>query len=146
MLMALSQDHIGPSVPMGATLIAEGATFRAWAPRAVSVHLRLDAAADWEPNESNALVKSDGGHWMGFVPNVRDGDTYRFWVIGPGNAGPKRDPFARELGPGFPHCDCVVRRARGYPWHDHGFRPPAFNDLIIYQFHVGTFYAFDANG
>ncbi len=98
---------------MGATLTADGATFRVWAPRALRVHLRLGADIDWTPDESNALVESDGGHWMGFAPNVQDGDAYRLWVVGQGSTGPKRDPQARELGPGFPHCDCIVReRAR----------------------------------
>src|ERR1700746_3832690 len=40
---------------------------------------------------------------------------------------------------GFPSCDCVVRAPTGYQWRSEGFRPPAFNDLIIYQFHVGVF-------
>ena len=56
-----------------------------------------------------------------------------------GSTGLKRDPYARELGSGFPHCDCVVRDPQGYPWHDQDFQPPAFHDLIIYQFHIGTF-------
>ncbi len=33
-----------------------------------------------------------------------------------------------------------------YPWHDGGFHPPAFRDLILYQLHVGTYYAVDAQG
>jgi 1,4-alpha-glucan branching enzyme len=77
---------------------------------------------------------------------VKDGDPYRFWVVGTGSAGPKRDPYARELGPGFPQADCIVREVWSYPWHDQGFRPPAFPDLIIYQFHVGTFFAVDSRG
>ena len=39
-----------------------------------------------------------------------------------------------------------MRDPDDYPWHDAGFRPPAFNDLIIYQFHIGVFYAKDAAG
>jgi 1,4-alpha-glucan branching enzyme len=131
---------------MGATLIAEGATFRAWAPRALALHLRLNATAAWIPDDANLLVKDSAGYWTGFVPHVRDGDAYRFWVVGSGGAGPKRDPYARELGPGFPECDCIVRNPRSYPWHDQGFRPPVFNDLIVYQLHVGTYYAVDAAG
>ncbi len=131
---------------MGATLVAGGATFRVWAPRALRVHLRLNAGVEWAPGDTNALVKSTDGYWSGFVPAVGDGDRYRFWVVGEGNTGPKRDPYARELGAGFPCCDCIVRDPTSYPWHDQDFRPPAFNDLIIYQFHVGTFYAVDAHG
>ncbi|HYB40580.1 MAG TPA: alpha amylase C-terminal domain-containing protein [Candidatus Methylomirabilis sp.] len=131
---------------MGANLVEGGATFRVWAPRAQAVHLRIGAGADWAPEDSNALARDAAGYWSGFAPGAKDGDAYRFWVIGLGSAGPKRDPFARELGPGFPHCDCVVRQALSYPWHDQGFRPPPFNDLVVYQLHVGTFYAVDADG
>ena len=48
---------------------------------------------------------------------------------------------ARELtvDPPFPFCNCVISNPNCFPWHDHGYRPPAFQDLIVYQFHVGTF-------
>jgi len=144
--MPLSQDHIDRATPMGATLAPGGAMFRVWAPGALRVHLRLNAGATWRPDDSNALVEDVDGYWGGFVPGVKDGDTYRFWVVGTGSTGLKRDPYARELGPGFPHADCIVRDARSYPWHDQGCRPPPFPDLIIYQFHVGTFFAVDSRG
>jgi 1,4-alpha-glucan branching enzyme len=78
---------------------------------------------------------------------VQDGDRYKFYVVGKGAKGFKRDPYARELTTpadfpgtfGFPACDCVVRNPTRYQWRSEGFRPPAFNDLIIYQFHVGVF-------
>jgi 1,4-alpha-glucan branching enzyme len=87
------------------------------------------------------------GHWTGFFPKVVDGTKYRFYVIGPGRQGLKRDPWARELDPsGYPECDCIVRDPASYPWHDQGFARPAFNDLVVYQFHVGVFYARDDQG
>ena len=43
--MAASQAHITPSTPMGANLIADGATFRVWAPGALHVHLELGGSA-----------------------------------------------------------------------------------------------------
>ncbi|HET7343786.1 MAG TPA: alpha amylase C-terminal domain-containing protein [Methylomirabilota bacterium] len=144
--MTLSQQHIDAHTPMGATLVTGGATFRVWAPGALAVHLRLAAGPAWTPDDANALMRDASGYWAGFVPGVRDGDAYRFHVVGAGSTGPKRDPYARELGPGFPDCDCIVRDPRRYPWHDAAFRPPALDDLIVYQFHVGTFYAVDGGG
>jgi 1,4-alpha-glucan branching enzyme len=44
------------------------------------------------------------------------------------------------------HTATASRDGLSYPWHDQNFQPPAFNDLIIYQFHVATFYGVDANG
>ena len=81
------------------------------------------------------------------MPGIKDGDLYRFYVVGTGSEGFKRDPYARELEfNGYPDCNCIVRDPGTLPWHDAGFRPPAFSDLIIYQFHIGVFYAKDAAG
>jgi 1,4-alpha-glucan branching enzyme len=68
-------------------------------------------------------------------------DQYLFYVNGLGTDGYKRDPRARMLTfqPAFPLANCVLRDPRRFPWHDAGFRPPAFNDLIIYELHVGTY-------
>ena len=67
--------------------------------------------------------------------------------MGTGSEGFKRDPYARELEMnGYPDCNCIVRDPSDYHGTTQGFRPPAFNDLIIYQFHIGVFYAKDAAG
>lgn len=133
---------------MGATLIASGATFRVWAPGAYHVYVVFAGKTDIVPVETDELVKNEAsGHWTGFIPGVTDGSKYRFWIAGDGGAGLKRDPYARELEMyGWPEVDCIVRDPGTYPWHDAGFQPPPFNDLIVYQFHVGTFYARDASG
>jgi 1,4-alpha-glucan branching enzyme len=39
MIMSASLDHIHSDTPMGASLIADGATFRAWAPNARAVYV-----------------------------------------------------------------------------------------------------------
>jgi len=139
--MPASQEHINPHTPMGANLVAGGATFRVWAPRAQTVYISGDFNG-WEQEQSTQLVKNDAGYWAGFVPGVKDGEHYKFFVVGAGGRGYKRDPYARELSeePAYPLSNCIVRDRNSYPWHDHDYRTPAFNDLIVYQFHVGTFY------
>ena len=73
--------------------------------------------------------------------------NFRWLTVGPAGQGYKRDPRALELAlRGYPECDCIVRGPSGYPWHDAGFRPPAFHDLIVYQFHIGVYYAVDEQG
>jgi 1,4-alpha-glucan branching enzyme len=152
--MPASQQHIDGNTPMGATLVPGGATFRAWAPAAREVYLVRGAAgglpAAYTKNGNDLMVKGDGGYWAGFVPGVKAGDLYRFYVVGTGSEGFKRDPYARELerrggDPWYP-CNCVVCDPDDYQWHDGGFRPPSFNDLIVYQFHIGVFYAKDGQG
>jgi len=152
--MSASQEHIDLDTPMGANLTANGATFRVWAPAAEAVYVCGDFN-DWRHADAELLVRQPGtGYWAGFIPRVKDGAQYKFWIKGTGSEGYKRDPYARELtSPGshpgtiaFPACNCVVRDPDAYPWHDWDFRPPAYNDAIIYQFHVGTFYGTDDAG
>jgi 1,4-alpha-glucan branching enzyme len=135
--MPASLEHISPDTPMGANLIADGATFRVWAPQAHSVH----AIGDFNNrlrDDASLLTRDDRGHWRGFIPGPRDRQHYMFYVVGDGGEGPKRDPYARELHTPFPG-DCIVR-STDFPWHDTGYVTPQFPDFAIYQLHVGTFF------
>jgi 1,4-alpha-glucan branching enzyme len=136
--MPMSLDHVDATTPMGANLVADGATFRVWAPHARSVHVIGDFNGR-VCDDASLLTRDAGGHWRGFAPGVRDRDRYLFFVLGDGSAGPKRDPYARELETPFPG-ECIVRNAE-FPWHDTGFRTPPFEQFVIYQLHVGTFFA-----
>jgi 1,4-alpha-glucan branching enzyme len=150
--MAASQQHIDSNTPLGANLVAGGATFRTWAPQALEVYIALNypkgtAGPAFPKNTGDLLVKDSKGFWTGFMPGVVDGGLYRFYVVGTGSEGFKRDPYARELEmDGYPDCNCIVRNPNDYLWHDANFRPPAFSDLIVYQFHIGVFYARDQTG
>lgn len=122
---------------MGATLLVDGATFRVWAPYARAVHVLGDFNG-WTRNNASLLTRDYDGHWRGFVSGVRDRHRYLFYVVGEGSEGPKRDPYARELATPFP-SECIVRKA-DFPWHESGYRTPRFEDFLIYQLHVGTFF------
>jgi 1,4-alpha-glucan branching enzyme len=145
----LSQQHISPQTPTGATLAPGGATFRVWAPQASAVYLhgRFGTQIFEELADDRLLAKDGRGYWSGFQDGARDGDRYRFWIEGAGSRGYKRDPYARELDPGarelksanFPNCFAILRDADGFPWHDQDFETPDFSDMIVYQLHVGTF-------
>ena len=135
--MAASLDHIHAGTPMGANLIAGGATFRVWAPQARSVHVIGDFN-NHQRQDAVLLTRNDHGHWRGFIPGVKDRQRYMFYVVGEGSEGPKRDPYARELEAPFP-SRCVVR-STDFPWHRSGYVTPRFHEFVIYQLHVGTFF------
>jgi len=145
--MPASQEHITDTTPMGATPLADGVTMRFWAPTARQVYLALDERpAEYAADEDMALVNRDG-MWTGFFPGVGEGRKYRFYVVGTGGSGFKRDPRARELELyGYPDCDALVTDTGDYPWHDGDWTPPAFTDLIVYQLHIGVFSAVDETG
>jgi len=135
--MPASLDHIHPGTPMGANLIADGAIFRVWAPRAQAVY----AIGDFNlrvRNHASLLTRDEFGHWRGFIPGVRDRERYMFYVVGEGSEGPKRDPYARELESPFP-SECIVRKT-DFPWHESGYVTPPFHEFVLYQLHVGTFF------
>ncbi|MBF0422574.1 MAG: alpha amylase C-terminal domain-containing protein [Magnetococcales bacterium] len=147
-MLSTAQDQMSENIPLGATLVEGGATFRVWAPNAKEVYIALNKPA----NASNFIKHPDhllfrsGDYWHKFVPGVQDGDGYRFYVVGSGSEGFKRDPYARELQMDAYPPNCIVRKTNDFPWHDNGFSPPEFNDLVIYQFHIGVFYAKDNSG
>lgn len=146
--MPTSQQYVTASTPMGANLIADGATFRVWAPNAEHVYVVLNGGANYQPKASDELVKHPAtGYWTGFLSGVSDGTKYRYFIMGEKEFGLKRDPWARELELyGYPDCECIVRGPNSYPCYSMDYVPPAFNDLIVYQFHFGVFYARDEQG
>jgi 1,4-alpha-glucan branching enzyme len=139
----ISQQHITPETPMGATLVPDGATFRSWAPRApqVFVNGRFGGTPMRGKLPELLMAQHPDGYWTGFIPGARDGDLYKFLVVGEGGTGFKRDPYARELARDepFPQSSCILRPSSAYPWHDAAFRTPDFSDMIVYQLHVATY-------
>src|SRR6266849_4825509 len=123
--MAVDQTRIDRTSAMGATPWPDGTGFRTWAPNAHAVYVvagaRLEGAQGpaWRPDQQDRLAPLGDGSWGGFLAGLHDGDPYSF---------------------------CVVRNPAFYPWHDQGWRPPMFNDLIIYQVHIGTWWAQDDSG
>ena len=140
---AISPD----SLPMGANIVPDksGTTFRVWAPSAQRVYLVLNPGASdsYTPLAKDELMhNASTGHWTGFIRGVGEATEYKFWIVGEEGGNFKRDPYARELTrePSWPKNNCVVRDPNNFPWHDQDYRPPAFNDLVIYQFHIGAYF------
>jgi 1,4-alpha-glucan branching enzyme len=146
--MPISQLQNATETPMGVNLVAGGATIRIWAPAADDVYILLDPSASYTPNPGDRLFfDSNTGYWSGFLAGCNEGATFKFWIKGKGSSGFKRDPYARELSSqGQPNENCIARDPSSYAWHDSNFQSPRFNDLIVYQFHIGAFYGVDAAG
>lgn len=134
----------GDHVPMGANLTHGGATFRIWAPNASELAVR-GSFNGWS---YHPLEKQEGGYWYAFVPGVREGDQYKYFVKGNGSTGHKRDPYGRSRtwDPPYPGCNNFVTHPSTFPWHDQDYRTPAFPNLVIYQLHIGAFFSADSQG
>ncbi len=152
--MPVDLSRVNKNTAMGATVRANGTGFRTWAPNAKQVYVVTGSALaahhepSWRPAPEHGLTPLGDGSWGGFLAGVGDGEPYMFFVEGIGSAGWKRDAYARELSlsPAFPDSTCIVRDPQNYSWRDETWQPPKFNDLIIYQLHVGTWWAQDETG
>jgi 1,4-alpha-glucan branching enzyme len=147
--------QVDRDTPFGATLTDTGILFRVWAPNAREAYVVTEADITngwtaWQPLASRRLDSLGDGSFGGFLAGLSDGARYLFWIKGPegGTEGFKRDPYARELGtePAFPSCPCIARLANGYPWRCRDWKTPRRAEFIIYQLHIGVFWARSATG
>src|SRR3984893_4588480 len=152
--MPVDLSRVNKNTAMGATVRANGTGFRTWAPNARQVYVVTGGALaahhepSWRPAPEDALTPLGDGSWGGFLAGVGDGEPYMFFVEGPGSAAWKRDAYARALSPSpaSPQSTSIVPDPQIYSWRDETWQPPKFNDLIIYQLHVGTWWAQDETG
>lgn len=85
--MPTSQLLIDSRTPMGANLVADGATFRVWAPAATALYVITDELTaartpGWAPKEKDLLVRHADETWTGFVAGIGECAPYRFRVVG----------------------------------------------------------------
>jgi 1,4-alpha-glucan branching enzyme len=135
--MPVSLDHISPGTPMGANLLADGATFRVWAPNATAVYIQGDFNSQLQ-DDTTLLNEIGNGHWAGFVAGAKGGQRYMFCIAGKGSSGPKRDPYARAITDTDYPWKCIIIDP-AFPWHDQAFVTPQFSDFVIYQLHIGVY-------
>lgn len=123
---------------MGALPHPGGTTFRVWAPHAEAVAVR-GSFDDWS-RDGVALERDDGGAaetWSAEVPGVGNGAQYRFVIHSAGGDLSRLDPYAREVTNSVGNG--VVYDPAAFDWGAAGFQMPSWNNLVIYEMHIGTF-------
>ncbi|MEW5816844.1 MAG: alpha-amylase family glycosyl hydrolase [Spirochaetota bacterium] len=112
--------------------------FRVWAPHGERVRVEFEKGTSAELcREPNAPH-----FWSADVSQLKAGDRYRIVLSSNWNdcyhtEGAeliRRDPYAREVD--FDSSWCTLT-ATQFDWME--FMPPAYNELIIYELHVGSF-------
>jgi 1,4-alpha-glucan branching enzyme len=83
------------------------------------------------------LAQDGGGYWSAAVDGVRAGDEYKFVVTADGgDALWRSDPYARAMtnsaGNSIVYTD-------EFDWAGDAFRIAPWNELVIYELHIGTF-------
>jgi 1,4-alpha-glucan branching enzyme len=120
---------------MGAVPFEGGVTFRVWAPHADRVAV-TGSFCGWDA-QAHPLAPEDGGTWSADVEGIRPGDEYRLLIRSGDQEISRIDPRARQLTSSVGNA--VVYDPGAFDWGDGEFVTPAWNDLVIYELHVGTF-------
>jgi len=127
---------------MGAVPHARGTSFRVWAPHAEAVF--VTGTFDAWAGERTALRRDGdgtGGTWSADVDGVGPGAEYRFWIRTPAGDLWRMDPYARHVTSSVGNC--IVYDPAAFDWGEEAFEMPTWDDLVIYELHVGTFAATD---
>lgn len=136
---ALAQDCPSQREGIGAYPYVEGSTpgvsFRVWAPNADSVHV-TGSFNFWSPN-STPLCNEGDGIWSTDVPFAQPGSQYKFVIQNGSEQLFKNDARAFDLTSSV--GSSVVWNPNGYLWQTDDFQAPDFDDLVIYEMHLGTF-------
>lgn len=120
---------------MGTILYPGGAAFRVWAPFASAV-FAAGEFNQWSPS-ANPFASEGNGYWSVEVPGAKIGDEYKF-VIRNG-AQPliwHKNPYASEV---VSSSGNAIIHDPSFDWTGDHFQMPAWNELVIYEMHVGTF-------
>lgn len=139
MSSASVQPVIEPLPGMGAIPHAEGVAFRVWAPNAQQVSV-IGSFNDWEPGQDSCVHEAHG-YWYADLSHAKPGDEYKFHIVNGEQALERIDPYAKivtnSVGNG------VIPPLDLFALPETEFQMPAWNELVIYELHIGTFNARD---
>jgi 1,4-alpha-glucan branching enzyme len=120
---------------MGAIPHGDGTAFRVWAPHAQQVAV-VGTFNDWD-SRRHRMEREDNGWWYADIPEARPHHEYRYLLTTPAGELSRIDPYAREVtdsaGNGVIHDP-------GFDWEEDDCRISPWNELVLYELHVGTFH------
>ena len=123
------------TVSLGATVSGNNVTFGLWAPNAKSVAVTGDFNK-W--NKRGIALEPDGsGNWYGTVKGAKAGSEYQYIIVGAdGERRQRIDPRAQRVTQSVGNS---IVYEDDFDWEDDNFTMPGWNELVIYELHVGTF-------
>ena len=120
---------------MGAVVRDDCVSFRVWAPHAEKVSVVGDFN-EWS-KKPNPLANEGNGFWSTDVQGARSGQEYRYWLMYGKDELWRLDPYARSLTNSVGNSVIVDSV---FDWEDGDFKMPPWNELVIYEMHLGTFH------
>jgi 1,4-alpha-glucan branching enzyme len=118
----------------GAMPHAGGVAFRVWAPHAQRVFI-IGSFNDWS-SDRHPMQAEENGNWYTNVAEARVGDQYKFLLTTAQGEFKRIDPYARQVTNSVGNA--IVHDPR-FDWAGGDWHLAPWNELVIYELHVGTF-------
>ena len=118
--------------PLGATVEGTGVIFRVWAPNTTNASV-AGQFNNW--STTSHPLTNIAGVWQTHVATARAGHEYQF-VFQNGGVHWRTDPRSRAQ---VNSVDNSIVASTNFPWADHLWQAPAWQDMVLYELHVGTF-------
>jgi 1,4-alpha-glucan branching enzyme len=125
---------------LGSILYEGGVAFRVWAPHASMVSV-IGTFNNWDP-ALHPLRSEAGGYWYIRVDGAHIGDQYKYQLTTENGIINRIDPHAREVTNSVGNA---IVHDPSFHWGDEEFSMAEWNQLVIYELHVGTFNDDDPN-
>lgn len=125
---------------LGSILHGDGVAFRVWAPHAQQVSV-IGTFNDWD-GDADPMSPEDRGYWYADVEGAKVGDHYKYQLLTQAGVIKRIDPYAREVTNSVGNA---IIHDPSFHWEDDGFSIAEWNQLVIYELHVGTFNDDDPN-
>jgi 1,4-alpha-glucan branching enzyme len=119
---------------MGSMLHPQGVAFRVWAPHAQSVSV-IGSFNHWDGTQY-PMQAEENGYWYTTVAEAQAGDQYRFLLSTPQGEFQRIDPYAHEVTSSVGNA---IVHDPSFDWQGDDFHLAPWNELVIYELHVGTF-------
>jgi 1,4-alpha-glucan branching enzyme len=119
---------------MGTILYPGGVAFRVWAPFASKV-FAAGTFNQWSAT-ANPFASEGNGYWSVEVPGAKIGDEYQFVIHHGDQVLWHKNPYASEV---VNSSGNAVIHDPEFDWTGENFTMPPWNELVIYEMHVGTF-------
>jgi 1,4-alpha-glucan branching enzyme len=122
-----------------------GVTFRVWAPNATSVYVPGQFNS-WSTTKTPLAKELTNGVWTGVwsadVTSASAGQQYKYYINYSGGSVWKHDPRARLVtySGSASGANDIIYDPTAFNWNGDSLTPPALNDLVVYELHIGTFY------
>jgi 1,4-alpha-glucan branching enzyme len=119
---------------MGAIPHGGGVGFRVWAPHAQRVSV-IGSFNGWDGGK-HPMKAEENGYWYIDVAEAHVGDEYKYLLTTAEGVFKRIDPYAREVTSSVGNA---IVHDKGFDWQGDDFHLAPWNELVIYELHIGTF-------